>query len=163
MKFYCVKHLWSIIIYIFLLLIGVTELRSVHVHMINLSNNGNGFDRERMIVLTRTIWSNPEQYWCLCFNLHFFKILFQISFNPFPHNLYPFFKIRNKETKKTKICSFCNWILRLVRLRSYNQALCPPGKIKHFFRGRGYFCKIGGFILSLVIMRPIALLRANQK
>ena len=36
---YCIeKHLWSIMIYIFLLLIGVTELRSVHVHMINLSN-----------------------------------------------------------------------------------------------------------------------------
>ena len=55
MKFYCVKHLWSIIIYIFLLLIGVTELRPVDVHMINLRNNGNGFDQERMVVLTRTI------------------------------------------------------------------------------------------------------------
>ena len=55
MKFYCVKHLWSIIIYIFLLLIGVTELRPVNVHMINLSSNGNGFDQERMIVLTRSI------------------------------------------------------------------------------------------------------------
>ena len=52
MKFYCVKHLWSAIIYIFLLLIGVKELQPVDVHMINLSINGNGFDQERMIVLT---------------------------------------------------------------------------------------------------------------
>ena len=40
-------------IYIFLLLIGVTELRSVHVHMLNLSNKGEmvQFNQERMIVL----------------------------------------------------------------------------------------------------------------
>ena len=40
-------------IYIFLLLIGVTELRSVHVHMIKLSNKGEmvQFNQERMIVL----------------------------------------------------------------------------------------------------------------
>ena len=35
------------------LLIGVTELRSVHVHMIKLSNKGEmvQFNQERMIVL----------------------------------------------------------------------------------------------------------------
>ena len=40
-------------IYIFFLLIGVTELRSVHVHMIKLSNKGEmvQFNQERMIVL----------------------------------------------------------------------------------------------------------------
>ena len=70
------------------------------------------------------------------------KILLRISFNPFPNNLYPFFKITNKETKKTKICSFCNWILRLVRLRSYNQALFPRGKIKRFLGGGGISAKL---------------------
>ena len=72
----------------------------------------------------------------------FLKILLRISFNPFPNNLYPFFKIRNKETKKTKICSFCNWILRLVRLRSYNQALCPGGKIKRVLVGGDICAKL---------------------
>ena len=40
-------------IYIFLLLIDVTELRSVHVHMIKLSNKEEmvQFNQERMIVL----------------------------------------------------------------------------------------------------------------
>ena len=40
-------------IYMFLLLIGVTELRSVHVHTINLSNKGEmiHFNQERMTVL----------------------------------------------------------------------------------------------------------------
>ena len=41
MKFIVLKkNLWSIMIYIFLLLIGVTELRRVHVHMLSLSNKG---------------------------------------------------------------------------------------------------------------------------
>ena len=30
-------------------------LRTVDVHMLNLSNNGIGFDQERVIVLTRNI------------------------------------------------------------------------------------------------------------
>ena len=41
MKFIVLKkNLCSIMIYIFLLLIGVTELRPAHVHMLNLSNKG---------------------------------------------------------------------------------------------------------------------------
>ena len=143
MKFYCVKHLWSAIIYIFLLLIDVKELQPVDVHMINLSINGNGFDQERMIVLTmfnNDLTLNRIDAFVSTFT--FFKILLRISFNPFPNNLYPFFKIRNKETKKTKICSFCNWILRLVRLRSYNQALFPREKIKRFLGGGGISAKL---------------------
>ena len=75
-------------IYIFLLLIGVTELRSVHVHMINLSNKGEmvQFNHKRMIVLG--LRSILNRIICFCFNLHFLPLL-RTTFNPFLRNLHP--------------------------------------------------------------------------
>ena len=90
-EMYCIeKHLWSIMIYIFLLLIGVTELRSVHVHMINLSNKGEmvQFNRERTIVLNPKKHLTLNRILCFCFNLHFLP-LFRTTFNPFLPDLHP--------------------------------------------------------------------------
>ena len=65
-------------IYIFLLLIGVTELRSVHVHMIKLSNKGEmvQFNRERMIVLglRSILLTYSEQDYMLLFQPSFFTV-----------------------------------------------------------------------------------------
>ena len=90
-EMYCIeKHLWSIMIYIFLLLIGVTELRSVHVHMINLSNKGEmvQFNQERTIVLNPKKHLTLNRIFCFCFNLHFLP-LFRTTFNPFLPDLHP--------------------------------------------------------------------------
>ena len=65
-------------IYIFLLLIGVTELRSVHVHMIKLSNKGEmvQFSQERMIVLglRSILLTYSEQDYMLLFQPSFFTV-----------------------------------------------------------------------------------------
>ena len=65
-------------IYIFLLLIGVTELRSVHVHMLNLSNKGEmvQFKQERMILLGQEPKeaSYSEQDYMLLFQPSFFTV-----------------------------------------------------------------------------------------
>ena len=65
-------------IYIFLLLIGVTELRSVHVHMIKLSNKGEmvQFNQERMIVLglRSILLTYSEQDYTLLFQPSFFTV-----------------------------------------------------------------------------------------
>ena len=76
-------------IYIFLLLIAVTELRSVHVHMIKLSNKGemvqfnqenDCFRPKKRLTLNRIT--------CFRFNLHFLPLL-RTTFNPFLRNLHP--------------------------------------------------------------------------
>ena len=65
-------------IYIFLLLIGVTELRSVHVHMIKLSNKGEMVqcNQERMIVLglRSILLTYSEQDYMLLFQPSFFTV-----------------------------------------------------------------------------------------
>ena len=121
------------------------------------------FNQERMIVLNPKKHLTLNRIVCFCFNLHFLP-LFRTTFNPFLPDLHPLsiFKIRKKERKKERKLRFVHSfhsILRLVRPRCYNQALCLQGKIKGFFLGEGR----GGFMLSSVIMRPIALLTANQK
>ena len=91
MKIYCIeKHLRGIIIYILPLLIGVTELRSVHVHMINLSNKGEmvQFNPEITIVLNPKKHLTLNRILCFCFNLHFLP-LFLTTFNPFLPDLHP--------------------------------------------------------------------------
>ena len=146
-------------IYIFLLLINVTELRPVHVHK-PTSNKGGmvQFNLERMIVLNPAKHLTLNRIICFCFNLHFLP-LFRTTFNPFLPNLHPLSlsKQEGKKERKLRFVRSFHSILRLVRPRCYNQALCLQGKIKGFFRGGG------GFMLSSVIMRPIALLMENQK
>ena len=88
MKIYCIeKHLRGIIIYIFPLLIGVTELRSVHVH---ISNKGEmvQFNPEITIVLNPKKHLTLNRILCFCFNRHFLP-LFRTTFNPFLPDLHP--------------------------------------------------------------------------
>ena len=76
-------------IYIFLLLINVTELRPVHVHK-PTSNKGGmvQFNLERMIVLNPAKHLTLNRIICFCFNLHFLP-LFRTTFNPFLPDLHP--------------------------------------------------------------------------
>ena len=134
-----------------IIIIGVTELRSVHVHMLDLRNNGN------MILTKRREWLFYKKHLtlnriiCMCFQPLFFYHHFGAVLIPFSKAL-RLFKIRKKGRK----LRFVHSVIRSWHFKDFDLIIKPAlssrkiNRIKGFFLGWGvYFCKIAVFILPL--------------